>query len=173
MNFGNIKAAIYQWVAAVHGAPVTVVWDEPEAPRPHDPSVRLSFISPPSRIGIDELRPGDLEDQFRIVGPREMLLAVTAYGDDSDALIMALETSVSDPSKMAILYAEGVTILENTKARDVTVAVETKFEKRTQMDFTLLTMEDLPIEVGEITEVEITSDIGGRDDSISASSGGE
>lgn len=173
MDLAPIKTGIYQWVSAVHPNPVTVIWDEPEGPRPADPSVRLSFISPPSRIGMDELRPADAEDGFRIVGPREMLLSVTAHGENSDSLVSDLEDSVSDPTKMEILKVSGISILYNSKARDVTVAIETKYDKRTQMDFTLLATKDTEIQVGEIREVSITTNVGGIPGSVTANSGGD
>lgn len=159
MDYAAIKAAIYAWVSSAVGA-VPVVWDEPEAPRPPLPSIRLSFTVAPSRIGVDELRPDESSaDAFRIVGPRPFELGVTAYGNNAFQLISQIETSVSNPYAMALLQAANVSVLSNSPNRDVSANLKTKSETRAQMDFSMLTMENTLIQPGSIEATEVGADL--------------
>lgn len=160
MNFAAIEAAVYQWVDASVPDGVTVIWDLPDAPRPQGSSIRLSFISGPTMIGHDEIRDvPESETAFRIVGPRSLVLSVTAYGTDCFQIISDLQNSLSDPDKRAILSTQNITVLNQTSIRDVTVALETKYERRAQLDFSMLVSEDITINPGVVEHVEVTASV--------------
>lgn len=176
MNFSDINRAIFAWVkSAVSGIPGTVVfWEDPSAPRPNAPSVKLSYLTGPTMIGLDELRPTSADpNAFEILGSRQMILSVNAYGNGTDALqiLSDLQTSISDPSAMAGLAAVKVSVLRTSPPRDINVATNTRVESRTQIDITLLATElkalpgVVPIESAElnanISGIEYTAEIGG------------
>lgn len=179
MNFSNINKALFAWVkSAVAGVSgVTVFWEtgDPNAPKPNPPSVKLSWLTGPTMLGLDELRPTAANpDAFEIVGSRQMMLSVNAYGSGTDALqiLSDLQTSISDPGAMAGLGAVNVSVLRTSPPRDINVATNTRIESRTQMDITLLATERkalpgvTPIEAAElgaeISGIEYTAEIGGE-----------
>ncbi len=166
MNIETIQAAVFSWAnAALNADPAapttTVYWDEPEAPKPAAPALRLNLIAGPTMFGLDELRSvaGDA-DAFEIVGPRSFMLSVTAFGSTAFQLIADLQTSISDPTQMQVLEAANVAVLSTSSPRDVTVPLETKFETRAQIDVTLLATEDKVVTPGVIGKVAIDSTVG-------------
>lgn len=163
MLIADYKSAIYVWANAVlngDGQGVTVFWGEPNGPRAPNPSVRLKLITGPAMIGMDELRQDDEDPpNFSIVGPRTMTLSITAYGDLAAQMISDLQTSVSDPSKVATMDAAGVGVLSFGPPRDLTELLETKFEQRHQVDANLIVMEEVTSKPGTIESVEVGGSI--------------
>lgn len=156
MNLEAIENAIFDWVTSVVPEDVTIFWDEPEAPRPDDPSIGLSLISGPGSIGLDELLPvAGNPDAFRIKGPRTFLLSVDAYGKTAFQMLSDIVTSMSDDNAMWVLQKESVTVLKTSTPRDLSRRMETKYEKRAQMDFDLLATEDKIIIPGYVRSVSI------------------
>jgi hypothetical protein len=160
MDMTAVKKAIYDWVVLALSTPTPppIYWGDQNAPRPDNPSVRLKFIAGPNMVGLDEIR--DVEgdpDLFAIVGPRTFLLSVTGQGDTAINLVSQLQTSVSDPSKVAKLGEDGVSILSIGTSRDVTQLMETKYETRHQVDVNLLVTEYVETELGVIEDLELGS----------------
>lgn len=174
MNFAAIEDAIFNWVTTVLDPAVTVIWDEPDKPRPESPSARLSFLQGPTTLGLDEIRDNPADPQgYRILGQRTMVLSVMAYGDLSFQIISDLQTSMADPNLMDVLHAVNVSILSSSSMRDVTTPLETKYEKRAQMDFNLLASEDKAITPGTVSGISLESQTGAIEGSFSADNGGE
>lgn len=161
MNIAAIKTALYAWaVLALNDAGVTVYWDEPDGPRPPNPAVRFKFVSGPTMVGLDEMRPTDADPAaFAIVGPRTFILSASAYGDTSADLISTLQTSASDPAKVQALGVAGVGILSFGPPRDLSELLETKWERRHQVDVNLLVTEYVATAAGIIENLEATSTI--------------
>lgn len=160
MNLSTIKGALYGWAAATVAGGTVVYWNEPDAPRPPAPSVRLRLIGLPSLVGQDELRDvtGDA-NAFRILGPRSLTLSVTAYGDTAAQAASDLASSLSGPDAMATLHGGGLSSLSVSPLRDVSELMETKWEQRVNFDVELLATEDLTVTPGVIEHVEASGQI--------------
>ncbi len=176
MNLTTIQDAIYSWANGFLNSPdprAVVFWGESNGPRPDNPSVRLKLIAGPGMLGLDELRPVPNDpDLFRVVGPRRLMLSISAYGDAALQIISDLQTSLSNPEFTAALGLANVSTLETSSPRDLSTALDTKFEQRYQMDVTLLATEDASSEPGVIESVEGTSSFGGVDGEFQAGNDG-
>lgn len=164
MNFAAIQTAIYAWASAratATQAGTTVYWDNPNAPRPPNPSVRLKLIGGPFQVGLDELRDGGNSTDFLIVGPRTITLSVNAYGDQARQLISDLLTSLSDPLTQATLDTGGVSSLKASAVRDLSQLLDTKFEQRFQIDIDLLAMESTVVQPGDVQHMTGTGTLTG------------
>lgn len=176
MQFEAIHQAIFDWVkSAVSETPgVTIYWDEPDAPRPPMPAVRISFLTGPTMVGQDSLSPvANNPNQFKITGRRTMLLSVNAYGDEAMQLLSDLQTSISNPLDMEILSAVRVSVLNTSAPRDINTALETKIESRGQMDITLLATEEKIVGLSYIESTEVLGHVSGNDLTVTAGNGGE
>lgn len=175
MNLAGLEQTLWNWASvaatASQGSGVTVYWDNPAAPRPPSPSVRLKIIAGPTMIGLDELQPSSTApDDFTIVGPRQMTLSVTTYGPAARQLASDLQTSLSDPANVATLDAGGLSSMTTSPLRDLSQLMETQFEQRYQFDLELLTTEQYAVAPGSIQEADATGAItGSQGETITAS----
>lgn len=167
MDLQAYRDAIYTWVSSRVPEGVTAYWDEPNAPRPDLPYARMKLIGP-VRIGHDELRDIDADaDKFKIVGPRSFTLRIEMHGKDVHQLIMDLQTSASEPDVQVILRKAGLAFGLETGIIDLTTLIDPVFEKRMQLEFTLLAHEDKDIQPGVIESIEGIGTVQGSDDYVS------
>lgn len=165
MNLAAAKQAIWNWAsvaATTSQAGTTTYWDNPDAPRPPMPAVRLKLIGGPQMQGLDEVQPSTASaDAFNIVGPRTLTLSVTCYGDQAEQLASDLQTSLSDPNTAVTLDGANLASLTTSEIRDVSTVLDTRTEQRYQFDVEISATEVLAVAPGAIQEAKGTGAVSG------------
>jgi len=157
VNLAAAKQAIWNWASVAATASqsgTTTYWDNPDAPRPPVPAVRLKLIGGPQMQGLDAVQPSTTSaDAFNIVGPRTLTLSVTCYGDAAEQLASDLQTSLSDPNTAVTLDGANLASLTTSAIRDVSTVLDTKTEQRYQFDVEISATEVLAVAPGSIQDV--------------------
>jgi hypothetical protein len=131
-----LRKAIQDWGQSILPG-VTVIWAEQNAPRPQGEFVTLKIISGPIKIGRDESRISEtIPGQLDIIGHRSFIVSINSYGGDALVLLLKLQDSLSLLSVRDPLSTAGLTVNDVGNVRDVTAVVDTRFERRANLEVT-------------------------------------
>lgn len=154
INWDTVKTNIYNWVVAniPMGMPVTMYYEN--APRPTAPYVTINLASI-NQIGWDWTpNPTDNAGDVDIVGDREFTIQLQAYGGDPFTILENLRTSLQKQGVLDTLRLVGIVYVSWMPLIDLTELIDTRFEKRAQMDVLFRIAQDATEALGTIATVE-------------------
>lgn len=155
VNWETVKTNIYNWVIAniPAGMPATMYYEN--SPRPSAPYVTINLASI-VQVGWDyHPAPSDNAGDVTLVGNREFTVQLQAYGGDPFTVMENLRTSLQLQSVLDSLRANGIVFANWFPLNDITLLVDTTFEKRTSMDVLFRIAQTTNDTVGTIGTVEL------------------
>ena len=123
-----IENALRAWVAALI-TPVEVIFAHPNAPRPDKSYVTIKINGIETAGHDDESQP-DAAELRTIKGPRIIVVEFQAFGDDSLTLLDKIKSSSEKNSTSELLLVDNISVLSQGNISDITIALETDFERR-------------------------------------------
>lgn len=163
LNFDIVKLNLYQWASSVVPIGMPVIFYEPNAPRPAVAYVSL-YLTSIVAVNQDWSAPdADILGAIDMKGDRQFTLQVQAYGGDPLTVLENVRTSLQRETVLDTLRANGIAFYESLSIGDISDLVDSKFEKRAQLDILFgvgQTYTDTPgyfdeIEIQEIIENQI------------------
>lgn len=156
-----IKDGVYQWlsseltVAAWGG---TVIFADQAAPRPAEPyaTIRINAGVP---VGNDELREvqevgPDVIGSYR--GQRTATVSLNIFGTNAVQLMRTARMSLAKQSVLDTLYNDhDLSVIDAGEILNMTDLLETRFQKRAQMDVIIGFAESIDDNLGAIEKVEL------------------
>lgn len=155
INWETVKTNIYNWVVAniPMGMPVTMYYEN--APRPSAPYVTIN-LSSITQIGWDWTpSPSNDAGDISLIGDREFIVQLQAYGGDPFTVMENLRTSLQKETVLNTLRANGIVFANWYPINDITELVDTLFQKRTQMDVLFRIAQTATESLGTIATVEL------------------
>jgi hypothetical protein len=151
----TIEAAWYKFVNDNTESEVTVIFADESAPRPNKPYITLKIISGPNAKGFDDIRYIN-NTEFSLSGMRQYSLSIQGFGVDMHDALSKLQTILDSPNVIAQLKEDAdIAIVNKGSVSDITVALETSFERRFNMDIIFNTSENLSITLDVIESTKI------------------
>lgn len=152
-----IEDAIVAFAEAVQ-PDATVIWANPDGPRPALPFIVLDVVSGPTGIGAAEERYKS-EDTYTYGFRKRGTLNVQVHADDALVRAGAIESALELPSRQGTLQAAGIAVWGSDGPRDITQLMDTAFEPRASLDLFLSWPEPADDAPGEIRTVHATGTI--------------
>ncbi len=166
-SFRQLMTVLQKWAAdTTH---LQVIWKDQAGPKPKKPFIMLGLIWPIKVPATDH--PGVLLETLE--GSRRGIVHVQIAtepihptetdpeADNLDSmqyaadLVASLDTQACQDAFNAVGIGEAGILMQPT---DITVPLETKFERRTAFDFQINTISVLPVDVQVIDEATVTQD---------------
>jgi len=163
IDLAKARLALHNWVKTE--LEIEAIWEDQGYPRPQLPYASLKIISGPIRAGTDELRQVS-SGVFSVAGLRRIVVSVQVYGEDALLKGSALQTSLSKHSTSASLNAGGLALIRATDVKDVTVALDNRFESRAHLDAEFYLAENEVDDPGLIEKVEVTNEVDGSTSTV-------
>lgn len=123
----TIKQGLYNWVTSQ--ATETVIWYNPNAPRPPLPYIALD-LGDTELIGWDYQTPPDDNGDASLFGNREFMMEVHYYGDGGRDVMEKLKTSLQQYDVICSLQEYGVHFVDRMLEVSDTTLLDTKWEER-------------------------------------------
>lgn len=134
INFTTVKLNLYQWAVAQVPVGMPVIFYEPNAPRPEVPYVTL-YLNSVVAVNQDWSAPdADVNGVIDMKGDRQFTLEVQAYGGEPLNVMENLRTSLQKASVLDGLRTNGIAFYQSLLISDITGLVDSKFERRAQLD---------------------------------------
>jgi hypothetical protein len=164
-----LQDVIYTWVwnrvrNTCQG--ISVIWTEPNAPRPSIPYVGLKFLTGPVKLGHTDVISHVQDDEFVVEGQRTISLSVIVYGTGAHQIAVNLHASLELPSVLEQLRAGGIAIWNEGQVSDISAALETGFEERSNFDVLMGVVSSQTEDVGYIGTAEISGSMNDVDGSV-------
>lgn len=164
LNWETVKTNIFNWVVANVPVNMPVTFYYENSPRPTSPYVTIN-LSTINQIGWDWTpNPTDNAGDVDIIGDREFTIQLQAYGGDPFTVMENLRSSLQKQAILDTLRLVGIVFVNWFAINDITELVDTRFEKRTQMDVLFRIAQDNNETLGTIATVhveEVISNAGG------------
>ena len=159
MTLSSIKTTLYTWASGA-ADPVKVIWADQGEHRPPKPYASID-LGPPSKIGgADEIRPQN-DGTLRVVGIRQATVSVNTFGPNAFEIMTAFQSSLETPAVQETMRIGGVTFVDSSVIRDLSVPLESRFEQRAQMDITVRVVAIVSdTSTGYIEKTELTDQMG-------------
>lgn len=126
-----MRSAIYNYLSQSTG--VTVIEDLQGTPRPAFPYVSFRFLRMATRVGaVDESTVN--EDQHGIKGHRETTVSINVYGQQCGEIAEMITNGLDLPETIDLFTAANMAHYGEEGPIDLSALLETKYEKRIQMD---------------------------------------
>jgi hypothetical protein len=134
IDFSIVRTNLYNWCLANIPSGMPVIYLYANAPRPTVDYVSL-YISTITQIGWDWTQdPLDDTGVTQMVGDREFILQVQAYGGDPMTVMQNLRTSLQKQTVLDSLRVNGIVFVNWNPINDITELVDSRFEQRASMD---------------------------------------
>jgi len=147
-----IENVIYGWEQIVLPS-VPAIWMHPNAPRPLVPYVALHMKTINSK-GVDVF----LLDTNEVVGNRDFVLMIQAFGLGSMGFLESLKTSLEKPSIQLYLSQNDLVFVDRLSINDISEVVDSRWEERSQMDLLMRFAQVDSDDPGTIEHVDIEKD---------------
>ena len=134
INYEIVKTALFNWAVLQVPVGMPVIFYDPNAPRPNQPYLTL-FLSSIDQVSWDWYsQSSNAAGEINMHGDRRFTLQLQAYGNDPLTVLENLRTSLQKQSVLDTLRANGLSFYNFLAINDITDLVDSKFEKRAQMD---------------------------------------
>lgn len=134
LNYDVVKANLYSWAITVVPMGMPVIFYEPNAPRPVVPYVTL-YMNTVTAVNQDWASPNsDNLGNIDMHGDRQFTLQVQAYGNDPLTVLENIRTSLQKQTVLDTLRANGIAFYQSLTINDITELVDSRFERRAQLD---------------------------------------
>lgn len=134
INFTTVKTALVSWCSSVVGGAIPVVIYEPNAPRPSSQYVTINVSSIVS-YGQDWSTSGaNSLGEVGMKGDRLFTVGVQVYGGDALTLAENIRTSLQKQTVLDGLRTNAIAFYQAMTINDITELVDSRFEKRAQLD---------------------------------------
>jgi hypothetical protein len=134
LNYDVVKSNLYTWANAVVPSGMPVIFYEPNAPRPSTPYVSL-YMNTITAVNQDWSSPdADASGNIEMHGDRQFTLQVQAYGNDPLTVLENIRTSLQKQTVLDTLRANGIAFYQSLTINDITELVDSRFERRAQLD---------------------------------------
>lgn len=156
IDIAAFENAVQAWAAAVLN-PVEVIFAEQDETRPDTPYVTIKLNSV-QLAGHDHESQPDATDQQTITGPRILVTEFQAMGSNALSLLEQLKSSLQKISTVELLGASNISIFNSNEINDITVALETKFERRGTFEvrFAVGSSESDTVDIVETVNIDAT-----------------
>lgn len=138
-------------------ADLKVIWANESGVRPKLPYVSLNFINPGMRMGSKDNIEYAGDDAFQVVGQRSATLSVNAFGDEAIQQLMNFRDALETAEAMDYTREQQISIVPDGKPKDLSELVDTKIEKRAQLDLSVGYTVSIEENYGPIDSVEVNN----------------
>jgi hypothetical protein len=164
------KAEVYQvvfdWLKAESG--LVVIKANQAAPRPARPYASLNFLNPALRLGgQDQQEMNEATDEVVTSGMRSAVASINIFGENAIDTLARVRDSLDRPDVIEQFSEVDVAVIDDSAIRDLTALQETIYEERGQLDLTVAFVSESEVDVSTIEKVEIETEIGGQEQTIS------
>lgn len=134
INFSTVKTALVSWCSLVVGSSIPVIIYEPNAPRPNSQyvTINISSITSYGQDWANSLSTALGEVQMK--GDRLFTVGLQCYGGDTLTLMENIRTSLQKQTVLDGLRTNGIAFYQAFTINDITELVDSRFEKRAQLD---------------------------------------
>ena len=134
IDFNIVKNSLYTWAIAVVPSGMPVIYYQPNAPRPNEPYVSL-YLNSITAVNQDYSAPNsDVNGNIYMHGDRNFTLQVQAYGNDPLTVLENMRISLQKQTVLDTLRANGIAFYQSLTITDITDLVDSKYERRAQLD---------------------------------------
>ena len=134
LNFVTVKNSLFAWAVSQVPVGMPVIWWQPNAPRPVVPYITL-FLQSVTAINQDWTSPiSDINGVINMKGDRSFTLQVQGYGEDPLTLLENIRTSLQKQTVLDTLRINGIAFYQSLTINDITDLVDSRFERRAQLD---------------------------------------
>lgn len=134
IDFNIVRENLYNWAILVVPSGTPVIFYEPNAPRPIVPYVTL-YLNSVTAINQDwSSTEADSIGVINMKGDRQFTLQIQAYGNDPLTLLENIRTSLQKQTVLDNLRASGIAFYESLTINDISELVDSKYERRAQLD---------------------------------------
>lgn len=150
--------AIYDFIKAVVGSNVNVIWDKPGENRPEKPYVTLCIISGPTKIGNRTGMIRKETDTYIRYFQKKITLSVGVFTDSNDGYIINnIQDATLLDDKLTYLRNKGIAIWDIIGPFDISKVIDDDWEYRSHLDIIMSYGENKDDITGEIRKVEINN----------------
>lgn len=155
INWEKVRTDLYKWATSQIPVNMPAIFYFENSPRPTVDYITL-YLNSIVQIGDDYLpRPLDSPGNVQLVGNREFTLQIQGYGGDPMSVLETLRYSLQKPTVLDTLRANGIVFVNYFPINDITQLVDSRFEKRAQMDILFRIAQSYSDTIGSIDTVEI------------------
>lgn len=155
INYENVKTALYDWASLILPLAVPIIFYHPNSPRPDFPYITLHILSSISVHQDWSDNSTNNAGNLSMKGDRQFTLQIQAYGGDVITRLESLRTSLQMQTVLETLREDGIVFYQSFQINDITELVDSKFEKRAQMDILFGIAQTYNDNVGFFEEVEL------------------
>ena len=159
INYNTVKVNLHTWATAVLPVGTPIIFWQQNSPRPSVPYVTLHLDN---FMAINQDWKNHLTNNLGDVlmkGDRNFTLSINAYGGDPITLLENLRSSFQRNSSLALLRTYGIAFYQSETINDLSDLVDSKFEKRAQMDVRLGIGQNYDDNSGYFNIIQITETI--------------
>ena len=134
INYTIVKSNLYDWAVGAVPVGMPVIYYNPNAPRPTVPYVTL-YLNSITAVNQDYSYPNaDSMGVINMKGDRNFTLQVQAYGGEPLNVLENMRSSLQKVTILDALRTAGIAFYQSLTITDITELVDSKFERRAQMD---------------------------------------
>jgi hypothetical protein len=134
IDFLQIRTYLYDWAIANIPNGMPAIYLNSNAPRPTVDYITL-YIASVMQIGWDYTQdPTSDAGVANMIGDREFIFQVTAYGGDPISVLNNLRTSLQKETVLDSLRANGIVFVSWYDINDITQVIDSRYEQRAIMD---------------------------------------
>lgn len=159
INYQTVKNSLFTIFSSLVPSGMPVIFYQPNAPRPLIPYLTI-FLNLTNAIGYDySSNTADINGDIAMKGDRQMIVQLQSYGNDPITVLENIRTSLQKQTVLDILSANEMSFLTSFGVNDITDLVDSKFEKRAQLDISLAIAQIYSDSPGFFDTIELTENI--------------
>lgn len=152
--------AIYDFIKAIVGSSVSVIWEEQGEDRPSKPYVSLCIISGPTKIGNRAEMTYKETDTYTRYFQKKFTLSISVFANNNDSYIINnIQNSLYLEDKLNILRSGGISVWNQIGPSNISRVIDDDWEYRSHLDAIMSYGENIDDITGEIRKVEINGQI--------------
>ena len=162
LNNSILKSAWFKYLNNNTEQEITVIELDASGTRPPKPYLGFKFIAGPTPKGsFDNLLLKDRDNNvYELSGLRQYTCNVQGFGVDTQDILQRLHTIIDSPTIVREFKSDGdIAIVNRGSVSDISIKLETGFERRYSLDIIFNTSHSEDIELTTIESIEISGKI--------------